>query len=98
MNLLEGFCVSKCCPQHQLWSNEDSKCINASKKDQLWRHPEHREANVHYHNHFMETYSKYRRYPTSYCDNVVLIEQDTTYNLLGNGSLHHLDYEEVIFK
>ena len=70
--------------------------MNATKKDHLWRHPDHDLGDVHYHNQFMETYSRFRHYPNSDCDNVVLIEQDSTYHLLGNGSLHHMDYEEVV--
>lgn len=85
-------CVSKCCPPHQFLDINNS-CINLtedSDEAQLWRHPE---PGVSYQHNFMRVF-RYMSpgYIRPDCLSVVAMEENDTYRVLTNNTLHHTDY------
>ena len=87
-------CVSKCCPPHQVLDINNS-CLNLTEDsletgEELWRHPQ---PGVRYHHNFMRVF-RYMSpgYIRPDCLSVVALEENDTYRVLTNNSLHHTDY------
>ena len=71
-------CVSKCCPHHQMFS-EDNSCVNVSEEKHVWRHVEHEQVDIIYHNKFLENYGKFKHLYRPDCESVIFLDHSYDY-------------------
>ena len=101
------FCVSKCCPENEMFVHGGTFCSPVNKTPDSWTHVNRlythqlrliphetmKHISVEYQHSFMDNYRKYKnRVPN--CDQVVILDKSNndTFYILQNGSLHHKEY------
>ena len=101
------FCVSKCCPENELFIHRDTFCSPVSEESHSWTadnklHDQDlklipketmKNIKVEYKHHFMDNHAKYKhRIPN--CEQVIIMDKSNndTFLVLQNGSLHHQNH------